>query len=356
MKIKKIIGRNFKEALEMVKKELGADAVILSTRTLKSGPFGIASKEAVEVTAAMDESDDSVFREETVTVTATEPALTGRLSEDMLRELRCLREEINSLKETLRPVVPTLRITGNRKRLYSMLLKQGVDPQFAMALVEKAGDTAGSLIKAMSGEIKVSGKAVYEENGYMFFGPPGTGKTTTMSKVAHMLSGRGRKVCLVTLDSKRIASVAYMKELSRQLRCELRFVSGVPELPSVIYRESQKGPVLVDTPGNDYGDIMKSVREVFPKSFPLNKCFLMEASMDMASALRLWEQTVPYAMDTIGFTKLDMATQFGNIYNLSLLTDRPCAFLADGPSVPDDIRIPTEEYVAGLVAGGVCGN
>jgi flagellar biosynthesis protein FlhF len=355
MKIKKIIGRNFKEALEMVKKELGADAVILSSRTLKSGPFGIMNKDAVEVTAAMDESDDSVFREESIV--SVESNSSGRLSEDMLREIRSLREEINCLKETLRPVVPSLRISGNRKRLYGMLVKHGVDPQFALSLVEKSGDTVGSLVKAISGDLKVSGPAVYEENGYIFFGPPGTGKTTTMSKVAYMLSGRGRKVCLVTLDSKRIGSIAYMKELSRQLRCDLKFASSVSELPGIIYKETKKGQaLLVDTPGNNYGDIMKSTREIFPTSFPLNKCFLMDASMDMASASKLWRQTVPYAMDTIGFTKLDMATQFGNLYNMSLLADRPCAFLADGPLVPDDIRIPTEEYVAGLVAGGVCDN
>jgi flagellar biosynthesis protein FlhF len=356
MKIKKIVGRNFKEALDMVKKELGADAVILSSRSLKSGPFGIKNKDAVEVTAAIDEEADDLFREEDVVeIKTASPA--GRLSEDMLREIRCLREEISMLKETLRPVVPTLRISGNRKRLYGLLLKQGVDPQFALTLVEKAGDTAGSLISAISGDLKVSGKAVYEENGYMFFGPPGTGKTTTMSKVAYMLSNRGRKVCLVTLDSRRIGSIAYMKELSRQLRCDLKFADKVSDLPGIIYKESQKGPaLLVDTPGNNYGEIMKATRELFPNAFPLNKLFLMDASMDMASAARLWEQTIPYSMDTIGFTKLDMATQYGNIYNISLLAGRPCAFLADGPSVPDDIRIPTCDYVAGLVAGGVCEN
>jgi flagellar biosynthesis protein FlhF len=147
-----------------------------------------------------------------------------------------------------------------------------------------------------------------------------------------------------------------MKELARQIKCDLKFARNVSDLPKIIYREGLKGPVLVDTPGNDYGQIMKSTKEVFSSSLPLNKCFLMDASTDISSAMRLWQQTIPYSMDTIGFTKLDMATQFGNLYNLAMLTERPFAFLADGPDVPDDIKIPTQEYIAGLITGGVCEN
>src|SRR5512135_3446943 len=141
MRIKKFVGRNFKEALEAVKKELGADAVILSSKTLKTG---LLNKESVEVTAALDENaDDGPYRQET--------PLDGSisLSEDILRELRSLREEISFLKETLRPVVPTLRIGRDKKGLYNMLIKQGVDAQFAVMLIDRSGETVGSLLSAI---------------------------------------------------------------------------------------------------------------------------------------------------------------------------------------------------------------
>jgi flagellar biosynthesis protein FlhF len=351
MKIKKFVGKNFKEALEMVKKELGADAIILSSRTMKTGPLGLLKKETVEVTAALDETAvEEAYRQET--------ALDGSftLSEDILREIRSLRDEISFLKETLRPVVPTLRIAKDKKGLYNMLIKQGVDSQFAMVLLEKAGETVGSLMSAIKQEVKVRRLIPSEERGYMFFGPPGIGKTTTMSKVAHMLSSHKRQVSLVSLDSQRIGSIAYLKELSRQLKCDLKLVKSVNELPKIIYKESERGAVLVDTPGSEYGQILRQTKEVFSSGFPLNKCFLMDASMDIVSTMKLWQQAVPYAIDTIGFTRLDLATQYGNLYNLSTLTGRPLSFVTDGPDVPEDIRVPTPDYIAGLITGGICEN
>jgi flagellar biosynthesis protein FlhF len=351
MKIKKFVGNNFKEALESVKKELGPDAVILSSRTMKSGPLGLLKKETVEVTAALDEAAaDAVYRQET--------ALDGSftLSEDILREIRSLRDEISFLKETLKPVVPTLRIGKDKKGLYNMLIRQGVDSQFAMVLLERSGDTIGSLMNAIKKDVQIRRLIPSEERGYMFFGPPGIGKTTTMSKVAYMLSTHRRQVCLISLDSQRIASIAYLKELSRQLKCDLKLVKNVGELPKIVYKESEKGAVLVDTPGSQYRQILEETKEVFSSGFPLDKCFLMDASMDMASTLKIWQQAVPYSIDTIGFTRLDLATQYGNLYNLTTLTGRPLSFVTDGPAVPEDIRVPSPDYIAGLITGGVCEN
>ncbi len=54
MQVKKFEARTMKEALELVKKELGPDAVILSARDNKRG-FGIAGEGSVEITAAISE-------------------------------------------------------------------------------------------------------------------------------------------------------------------------------------------------------------------------------------------------------------------------------------------------------------
>ena len=56
MQVKKFEAPTMQEALKVIKRELGPDAIILSTKHIKSG-FGLMSKASVEVTAAIAEKD-----------------------------------------------------------------------------------------------------------------------------------------------------------------------------------------------------------------------------------------------------------------------------------------------------------
>lgn len=342
MKIKKFVGKSFKEALVMVKKELGPDAIILSSKSVKSGPFGLLNKEAVEVTAAMDEHDAAPPEKD-----------TAQGLEDIVREIRGLRDEVGFLKETLRPIVPTLRVGKDKQGLYNLLMRQGVDPQFAIILLERAQESLDSLKGVIKQDVMIQGLSPAEDRGVIFLGPPGVGKTTSISKMAHLFSSKRKQVNLITLDSDRIGSVAHMKELSKQLRCPLKIVKKTSELPKIMYKEMQKGPLLIDTPGYDYNGILDDIRDIFASGFPLKKCFLLDASMSMQSSMKTWQGCNIDMIDSIGFTKLDMATQFGSLYNLSLLTGRPLSFVTTGPGGPADMRVPSSEFLAGLITGGI---
>jgi flagellar biosynthesis protein FlhF len=56
LRVKKYQAVDMPEALRMIKKELGPDAVILSTRQVKrsKGAFGLLSRPILEVTAAAE--------------------------------------------------------------------------------------------------------------------------------------------------------------------------------------------------------------------------------------------------------------------------------------------------------------
>ena len=62
MQIKRFEAQNMAEALRMIKREFGPDAVILSAKSLKQGRkiFGTKKKAFVEITAAIDNNDSSL--------------------------------------------------------------------------------------------------------------------------------------------------------------------------------------------------------------------------------------------------------------------------------------------------------
>jgi len=345
MRIKKFVGRSFKEALETVKRELGSDAIILSSKSVKTGPFGMLSKEAVEVTVALDENDNALSNPPEATATSE--------MGDLLKEIKGLREEVCYLKETLRPIVPSLRIGKDKKGLFNLLVKQGVDMQFAIILLERSKETLDSLKNSIKGDIKIQGLLPAEESGLIFLGPPGVGKTTTVCKVAHLFASKRKPVNLISLDADRIGSVANMKELSQQLRCPLKMVRRISDLPKILYKEMKRGPLLIDTPGAEFHNILEDIKDIFPSGFPVKKCFLIDSSMSVPSALKSWQKCNTDMIDSIGFTKLDMATHYGGLYNISMLTSRPLSFITTGPGVPDDIRVPTLDFLAGLIIGGI---
>lgn len=58
MKIKKISAPNMAEAMQIVKQELGENAVILNSKTVETGGlFGLFKRKSVEVIAALDEKE-----------------------------------------------------------------------------------------------------------------------------------------------------------------------------------------------------------------------------------------------------------------------------------------------------------
>ena len=74
MNLKRYRVKNIKEALAFIKRDLGPDALIVSTRQVKEGKgaFGMFSKTMLEVTAAASEINKPSARAKTADTKAVE--------------------------------------------------------------------------------------------------------------------------------------------------------------------------------------------------------------------------------------------------------------------------------------------
>ena len=116
MDLKKYRVNNIQEALQLIKKDLGPEAVIVSTRKLKEskGTFGLFGKTILEVTAALEESKNSDSKKKSTNTIKNLYPNTNKddlykktenqsylISNNIKSLIIPVEQNINSIKETL---------------------------------------------------------------------------------------------------------------------------------------------------------------------------------------------------------------------------------------------------------------
>ena len=110
MQVRTFKANDMSEALRMVKAELGADAMILSSKQQRRGGwFGFFSKPVFEVTAALDPKPtprNNPYHEREERVLNTREEFQNSMLAPLARELRDLRERVEKLASREEPAPP----------------------------------------------------------------------------------------------------------------------------------------------------------------------------------------------------------------------------------------------------------
>lgn len=163
----------------------------------------------------------------------------------VFKEIEKLKAEVSLLRESVTKLFPSLDDISKRG-LYNFLIKNNVEPYLALMLLEKANDM-NELRMAIENELKTSKNNFNEEKGYIFYGLPGVGKTTTIFKIGQSLKDNNKKIMVISLD-QRISSVAYIKEVALKLKCEAKFINEPKELYKIMHKEIDKKIYLLILP------------------------------------------------------------------------------------------------------------
>jgi flagellar biosynthesis protein FlhF len=160
MKMKMFVGKTVEEAMDMVRAEMGADAVILSTRD-EDG--------RVEIRAAIERSFGHKF------------------AAPKFAEVRPMFDE-------------------TRSQLSSSLRWHGASDGFVHMVAEAGGrlgaglETLGSLSAGLEGVLTFNPLNPHPERSILLVGPHGSGKTTAAAKIATKLSDRREPMEAVAAD------------------------------------------------------------------------------------------------------------------------------------------------------------
>tara|TARA_B100000989_G_scaffold263307_1_gene215136 strand:+ start:2712 stop:3596 length:885 start_codon:yes stop_codon:yes gene_type:complete len=202
-----------------------------------------------------------------------------------------------------------------------------------------------------------------EKTVIVVVGVNGSGKTTTVAKLAKFYNRVGKKVTLVAADTYRAAAVEQLKIWSERVGCRFIFNQNSTEPASVVFNGLESAIakdddlVIVDTAGRLHTseNLMKElakINRVIENRFPqFSKISLItiDASLGQNSLVQAREFGNICNIDGAVLTKLDGTAKGGIVFPLYDTLKIPVNFVGVGEGFDDLRKFNPIKYVDGII-------
>ncbi|MCK9492762.1 MAG: signal recognition particle-docking protein FtsY [Acholeplasmataceae bacterium] len=199
-------------------------------------------------------------------------------------------------------------------------------------------------------------------NVYMFVGVNGTGKTTSIGKLAHKFKSDNNKVLLIAADTFRAGAIEQLEVWAKRANVSIFKKEPGTDPSSVIYdglmmaKHESYDVVLIDTAGRLHNKVslmneLSKMRRVIDKvtgKGPEETLLVIDATTGQ-NGIRQAE-IFKEATDVTGvvLTKLDGTAKGGIVLAIKNLYQLPIKFVGLGEKITDLVLFDIEEYIYGL--------
>ena len=370
MQIKKFKANNMTDALTLIKREFGSDAVILSAKTLNCDKsiLGAFKKNTVEVTAATDsnfilknkndlnskKANTDYKNIDAKNVSTNNPSA---FITSFNRKIKTEKSKIND----------DSYCNDKNYSLVEKLIKNSVAQDLAQNLVNEFNNYMSSSMvsqkddhsdcfshildekKLFSGPLEIDKK---NQKVVCLTGLSGVGKTSTIVKLAayHLLKKKN-KVAVITLDNFRIGSASQLSIFSKIVGFPYGIASNVSEVNFLMKQYNDMDLIFIDTPGislvdklrfNDMKNIIHQINvdDVFLVLSSNTQVYDLNAVVDKFNDIPI---------NRLIFTKIDESLSHGNILSLLLQKNIPVAYFTNGQNAFGDIEIANSKRLMNLI-------
>ena len=333
MQLKRYEAPTIKEALSMVKTDLGKDAVIFSSKILtsKNNP----ARKYVEVMAAVERNDftDIINRDNGLSnvdfMSASEPLFSSHLK--------------------------YLLLSGFSHDMAWYLIGEASAKYNSMG---RKGQFKDVLLDILSSHIPVGGPVSLKKGCkkiVAFVGPTGVGKTTTLAKIAARFSiNTSVRVKIITIDTYRIAAAQQIEIYGKIMGLPVCVAGSTDELRNEIRVNDGSDLILIDTAGRNFLDskMVEDLKKWINRYEEIESHLLLSATTSQDVISRVISSFNSCRVDRIIITKIDESPSMGHLYSPLMRAGKPVSYITMGQKVPEDIRSASSDLLAGLFFDG----
>jgi fused signal recognition particle receptor len=255
------------------------------------------------------------------------------------------------------------------QELETELLASDLGPSLTAEILKsaqglKGDDAVSSLTQILNSHLSSKPRGIGGENlinGILIVGVNGTGKTTSVAKLANLLKTSGNSVLLAAADTFRAAAVEQLETWGDRIGVSVISGKDGAEPASVSYDAAQAASqaevkyLLIDTAGRlqNKSDLMAElgkIKRVVEKSIPVSEVLLVidaTTGQNGITQAKIFTESV----DVTGLivTKLDGSARGGVALAIESALDIPIKFVGTGEGVDDFALFDAAEYLSGLI-------
>lgn len=307
-------GKTLRQAMRRAQDQLGPSAQMLDTWRQPDGSWRV---HAAVRAGGPDRK------------TAEEPPqeATGEAAASFIHDLR---HEVAELRRLV-----TVMETGPVSEAEAHLRKRGLSPGVARVLwrVESRGQPSERVVK-LSGGLRGERAPVRAA----LVGPTGSGKTTTIAKLAASYVMAGKSVCLVGTDTFRIGALDQLQQYARIMDLPLSVARDAHELSRALKRAANYDVVLVDTIGRGgrAREEVAELGELFRGQDELRRHLVLPANADIEDARASYQTFRCLKPASLLPTKLDETVRRARPLEVAVASGLPLSAFGSGQRVPED--------------------
>lgn len=269
-------------------------------------------------------------------------------------ELAQMRAELSSLREMVGGAPASVAAPVSepapalQQRLSERLQEFGLSPDLSGSLARqqrngRLEDGWKRSLKVLAAGIRTSRREWLDEGGaYALVGPTGSGKTTTIGKLAarYVLKHGADSLALVTTDRYRVAAHEQLFVFGRILNVPVRVVDESHSLDDILDELSDRHLVLIDTAGLTSSDkgYEEQLTELARSRHRIKTHLVVSATSQPRIMKSVWHCYKMAELAGCVMTKIDEALTLGESLGFVMETGLPVAYYTDGQKIPEDLH------------------